>query len=140
MLLIVDDQLDGVGAADLDRASSIVFIGTVLPAVLEARAAVVLPITNVVEEEGTLTNLRGRVQRFLQAKAAPGVARPTWYVLADLLVAVGGDGGFYQPSEVFGALASTHSSFAGLDYEALGLRGRAVVDAAVPDGFARVTA
>ena len=139
-LLIVDDQLDGVGAADLDRASSIVFIGTVLPAVLEARAAVVLPITNVVEEEGTLTNLRGRVQRFLQAKAAPGVARPTWYVLADLLVAVGGDGGFYQPSEVFGALASTHSSFAGLDYEALGLRGRPVVDAAVPDGFARVTA
>ena len=68
------------------------------------------------------------------------MARPTWYVLADLLVAVGGDGGFYQPSEVFAALASTHSSFAGLDYEALGLRGRPVVDAAVPDGFARVTA
>ncbi len=74
-LLIVGDQL-GIGSADLDRASSIVYIGTALPASLEARAAVVLPITNVVEEEGTLTNLRGRVQRFLQAKAAPGVARP----------------------------------------------------------------
>ena len=31
-----------------------------------------LPIANLAEEEGTFTNLRGRVQRFLQAKAAPG--------------------------------------------------------------------
>ena len=61
------------------------YLGTALPAAVEARVAVVLPITNVLEEEGTMTNLRGRVQRFLQAKAAPGVARPTWYVLADLL-------------------------------------------------------
>ncbi len=138
-LLIVGDQLDGVGATDLDRASSIVFVGTALPAVLDARAAVVLPITNTVEEEGTLTNLRGRVQRFLQAKAAPGVARPTWYVLADLLAAVGGDGRFYMPSEVFAALASTHASFAGLDYEALGLRGLPMVDEGVPAGSVEVT-
>ena len=40
------------------------------------------------EEEGTFTNLRGRVQRFLQAKAAPGLARPSWFVLADLLARV----------------------------------------------------
>ena len=52
-------------------------------------AAVVLPIANFAEEEGTFTNLRGRVQRFLQAKAAPGFARPSWYVLADLLGALG---------------------------------------------------
>ena len=31
----------------------------------------------------------GRVQRFLQAKAAPGFARPSWFVLADLLAALG---------------------------------------------------
>jgi NADH-quinone oxidoreductase subunit G len=59
------------------------------------------------------------------------VARPTWYVLADLLAACGGDGRFYLPSEVFSALASTHAAFAGLDYEALGLRG-AVPDANAP--------
>lgn len=122
-LLIVGDQLDGVGASDLERAGMIVNVGTAIPAVLDARAAVVLPITNTVEEEGTLTNLRGRVQRFLQAKAAPGVARPTWYVLADLLAAVGGESSFFMPSEVFAALASTHPAFAGLTYEALGLRG-----------------
>ena len=129
-LLVVGDALDGVHAADLDRASQIVFIGTALPAALEARAGVVLPTTNVVEEEGTLTNLRGRVQRFLQAKAAPGVARPTWYVLADLLAAVGGDARFFTPADVFAALASTHAAFAGLDYEALGLRGLPGADTA----------
>jgi NADH-quinone oxidoreductase subunit G len=139
-LLIVGDELHGIAAADLDRASSIVFVGTALPATLETRAAVVLPITNILEEEGTMTNLRGRVQRFLQAKAAPGVARPTWYVLADLLTAVGGNGHFYLPAEVFAALASTHASFAGLDYEALGLRGLPIVDHAVPAGTAEVTA
>ena len=104
-LLIVGDDLHGVGAADLDGAASIVYLGTALPAAVEARVAVVPPITNVLEEEGTMTNLRGRVQRFLQAKAAPGVARPTWYVLADLLTEVGGNGRFYLPAEVFAALA-----------------------------------
>ena len=44
------------------------------------------------------------------------------------------------PAEVFAALASTHASFAGLDYEALGLRGLPVVEQAVPAGTAEVTA
>jgi len=39
-----------------------------------------LLLENMVEEEGTFTNLRGRVQRFLQARAAPGMARPSWWV------------------------------------------------------------
>ena len=139
-LLIVGDDLHGVGAADLEGASSIVYVGTALPAALDARVAVVLPITNVLEEEGTMTNLRGRVQRFLQAKAAPGVARPTWYVLADLLTEVGGNGRFYLPTEVFAALASTHASFAGLDYEALGLRGLPLLEQATTASTAEVTA
>ena len=119
----VGDDLSGIDPATIDRAATIVYIGTSLPEALASRATVVLPVTNVLEEEGTFTNLRGRVQRYLQSKAAPGVARPTWYVLADLLTACGGDGRFYLPSEVFRALASTHAAYAGLDYEALGLRG-----------------
>ena len=50
-----------------------IVIGTTLPAWARHAAAVVLPIANIAEEEGTFTNLRGRVQRFLQAKAAPGI-------------------------------------------------------------------
>ena len=135
-LLIVGDDLEGIDAAHLDRAARIIFVGCTVPAALVARAAVVLPVANALEEEGTFTNLRGRVQRFLQAKAAPGVARPTWYVLADLLAATGGDARFFLPSEVFAALANTHAAFGGLEYETLGLRGLPVVDDAVTGGAA----
>ncbi|MEP6781436.1 MAG: molybdopterin-dependent oxidoreductase, partial [Gemmatimonadaceae bacterium] len=122
-LLVVDENLNNADGAALSRASAIVHIGTTLPDVLEARAAVVLPIANIAEEEGTFTNLRGRVQRFMQAKAAPGVARPSWYVLGDLLHEIGSDDSFYLPSDVFQALSATHAAYEGLNYHALGLMG-----------------
>ncbi len=133
-LLVIDESLDHIDPSVLDRAASIIYVGTSLPDVLSARVSVVLPITTIVEEEGTLTNLRGRVQRFLQSKAAPGVARPSWYVLADLVTACGGEGRFYLPSEVFAVLATTNAAFAGLDYERLGLHG------ALPTGDAATRA
>jgi predicted molibdopterin-dependent oxidoreductase YjgC len=89
----------------------------------------VLPIANFSEEEGTVTNLRGRVQRFTQARQAPGETRPSWLVLGDLLGAMGKQASFFLPSEVFTRLASTHKSFAGLSYETIGFKGLPVVDA-----------
>jgi len=126
VLLIADEELTGLDPLALERAAAraraLIVIGTALPA-WAARADVVLPITNFAEEEGTFTNLRGRVQRYLQAKAAPGVARPAWYVLTDLLAALGERAGYLLPSEVFAALAVARPEFAGLSYETLGLRG-----------------
>jgi predicted molibdopterin-dependent oxidoreductase YjgC len=107
--------------------SSLVFVGTTIPTAVAERAVAVLPITNTVEEEGTFTNLRGRVQRFLQGRTAPGVARPSWFVLTDLLAATGGAADFHLPADVFAAMVSTHQAFAGLDYEALGMRGLPVL-------------
>jgi predicted molibdopterin-dependent oxidoreductase YjgC len=85
-------------------------------------------VTNTWEEEGTFTNIRGRVQRFLQARTAPGVARPTWFVLGDLLGAMGDTGDYHLPSDVFAALASSRPAFAGLEYEALGLHGLPIIE------------
>ena len=65
-----------------------------------SKAAAVLPTTNMAEEEGTYTNLRGRVQRYLQAKAAPGAARPTFAVLSDLLIAEGEKAEYWLASDV----------------------------------------
>jgi len=129
VLLIVDHALTEAEIATANRASAVVFVGTTLPAGL-TNVAAVLPITNFAEEEGTFTNLRGRVQRFLQAKAAPGLARPSWFVLADLLASLGETTNYFVPSEVFAALAASHPEFAGLSYDALGLRGLPVVGAA----------
>jgi NADH-quinone oxidoreductase subunit G len=125
VLVIADDELDGVNTAALAKASAVIVIGTVLPAGL-SNAAAVLPIANVVEEEGTLTNLRGRVQRFLQAKAAPALARPSWYVLTDLVGAMGEKADFYTAGAVFDALAASEAAFAGLSYDKLALKGAPV--------------
>ncbi len=129
VLIIADDDLEGLDATQAGRAGSVIVIGTVVPVGID-NAAVVLPIANFSEEEGTFTNLRGRVQRFTQAKAAPGLARPSWLVLGDLLGALGAQTSFFLPSDVFANLASAKPAFSGLSYDKLGMRGLPVLDAA----------
>lgn len=129
VLIIADDDLSDVSVDAVSKASAIVVIGTSVPKALQ-NPAVVLPITNFAEEEGTFTNLRGRVQRFTQAKAAPGLARPSWLVLGDLLGAMGAQEQFFLPSDVFANLASSKPQFAGLSYETMGLRGLPVLQTA----------
>ncbi len=129
VLVVADEELAGTDAPDVARASAVIVIGTTLPAWARHTAAVVLPIANFVEEEGTFTNLRGRVQRFMQAKAAPGFARPSWYVLSDLLAALGARTNYMLASDVFAALAAAHPEFAGMSYDVLGARGRVVASA-----------
>ena len=93
-------------------------------------------LSTVVKMLITFTNLRGRVQRFLQAKAAPGLARPSWFVLSDLLASLGQATDYFVPADVFTALASSHSKFAGLSYDTIGLRGLPVLGAAQAAGAA----
>ena len=128
VLVVAGEDLSGIDASALSRASAVVVISSVLPE-SALNAEVVLPIANFSEEEGTVTNLRGRVQRFTQARQAPGETRPSWLVLGDLLGAMGKQSSFLLPSDVFATLASSHKSFAGLSYDSIGLKGLPVVDA-----------
>lgn len=128
VLIIADDNLEGLSADAASHAASVIVIGTTMPKGIE-NPAVVLPVSNFSEEEGTFTNLRGRVQRFMQAKAAPGQARPSWLVLGDLLGAMGAQTSFFLPSDVFANLAATKPDFAGLSYDTLGMRGLPVMSA-----------
>jgi NADH-quinone oxidoreductase subunit G len=129
VLIVADEELAEGDASGAAKAGAVIVIGTTLPAWARHGAAVVLPIANFVEEEGTVTNLRGRVQRFMQAKAAPGFARPSWYVLADLLSATGKRTNHTLASEVFGALAGARPEFAGMSYDTLGLKGKTIAGA-----------
>jgi NADH-quinone oxidoreductase subunit G len=122
VLILVDEELDGLSAGEAAKAGSVIVIGTAMPKGVTA-PAVVLPIANVAEGEGTLTNLRGRVQRYLQAKAAPGLARPAWFVISDLLNAAGEKTEFLSAGAVFDALAKAEQPFAGMSYDALALTG-----------------
>jgi len=128
VLVVAGEDLAGLDASAVARAGEVIVISSVLPEAA-GKASVVLPIANYSEEEGTVTNLRGRVQRFTQAKQAPGETRPSWLVLGDLLGAMGKQTNFFLPSEVFAELASSNSSFAGLSYDSLGFKGLPLVDA-----------
>ncbi len=127
-LLLVDVDPATVPASALAAARSVVYVGTVAPTSTMTLAAS-LPIANVAESEGTLTNLRGRVQRYLQAKAAPGHARAAWFVLADLLIAMGEEAKYLTAAEAFAALARSNAAFAGMSYDSLGLKGASVAGA-----------
>ena len=134
VLVVADEELAGLDASDVAKAGAIIVIGTTLPPWARHAAAVVLPIANFTEEEGTFTNLRGRVQRFMQAKAAPGFARPSWYALSDLLAAAGLRTDYSLASEVFGAIAAARPEFAGMSYDTLALKGKALAGEPAPTG------
>ncbi|MGH7567955.1 MAG: 2Fe-2S iron-sulfur cluster-binding protein [Gemmatimonadales bacterium] len=90
-------------------------------------AELILPIANVAEEEGTFVNRDGRVQRYFQAKPAPGMARPAWWVLGALAERSGtrvGDGAPESAADAFAAVAETLEGFRGLSYATLGFAGR----------------
>ncbi len=123
VLIVADEALDGLDASAAARAGALIVIGTTLPAWARHGAHVVLPIANCAEEDGTFTNLRGRVQRFLQAKAAPGLARPSFFAVGDLLAAMGEGQGYWTASQTFDALAASHADFAGMSYDTLALKG-----------------
>jgi NADH-quinone oxidoreductase subunit G len=131
-LLVADHELSPEDRDAAAQASAIVLVGTIMPTAFE-KVDVILPICNYAEEEGTFTNLRGRVQRFLQAKAAPGLARPSWYVLADLATLLGEPAGYFTASQVFSGLAGAHAAFAGLSYDSLGLRGQLTAGAGLAE-------
>jgi len=125
VVLVLDEPEVTVHAA-----GALIYLGTVLPD--GARdAEVVLPIANVAEEDGSFVNRDGRVQRYFQAKPAPGMARPAWWVLAELLGALGNGAPLAGPAEVFERLAQSAAGgpFAGLSYARLGLLGRRITAA-----------
>lgn len=122
VLVVAGEDLADIETSALARASDVIVISSVIPEAASS-ASIVLPITNFSEEEGTVTNLRGRVQRFTQARQAPGETRPSWLVLGDLLGAMGKQTSFFLPSEVFTKLASSIEAFAGLSHDSIGFKG-----------------
>ncbi|PYO71362.1 MAG: 2Fe-2S iron-sulfur cluster binding domain-containing protein [Gemmatimonadetes bacterium] len=109
-IVLVLDEPDLV----VRTAGSLIYAGTVLPDGARA-AAVVLPIANVAEEDGTFVNRDGRAQRYFQAKPAPGMARPAWWVFSEL-AAVAGRG-------EAGRVTSADEAFERLTASVDGLRG-----------------
>lgn len=89
-----------------------------------ALADVVLPVTQWAEEEGTMTNLEGRVLRRRRALRPPAGVRDELELLADLAGRLGAPVPFSaDPAEVFAELARAsaggRADYSGLDHAVL---------------------
>ena len=126
LVVLVDVALTEAEAAQLAGAGSVVVLGTV-ESDLWGGAGLVLPVTTMAEENGTWMNVDGRVQRFQQAKAPPGMARPAWWVAVGALE-VAGDAGARAgtAAEAFAGLGAHWPALAGLSHKTVGLGGRMV--------------
>jgi NADH-quinone oxidoreductase subunit G len=124
LVVLLDVTLTDAEAAVVAGAGAVVVLGTIESQVLPA-ARVVLPVTNTAEEEGAFVNRDGRVQRYQQARSAPGMGRPAWWVAAEAQRASA-----VTPSEAFAQVASSLPDLAGMTYGDLGLTGRTVRSAA----------
>jgi NADH-quinone oxidoreductase subunit G len=113
----------GAALASIPPEVRVIVIGTVLDEAIAPSTVVALPICNYAEEDGTFTNLRGRVQRFLQAKAPPSQVRPSYRVVGELATAMGAGASPALASDIFTMLSTTVPAFAGLSYRSIGLQG-----------------
>jgi predicted molibdopterin-dependent oxidoreductase YjgC len=128
LVVVLDVQLTEAEAGLVAGAAAVVVLGT-LQAQELAAAQLVLPVTNVAEENGTFVNRDLRVQRYQQARTAPGMARPAWWVAAQ--AAASHTSAPSTSAEAFSAVAAMIPALAGMSYAELGLTG-GVARASVP--------
>lgn len=106
------------------EALDLLVVCDVVPSETAAIADVLLPVTQWAEEEGTMTNLEGRVLRRRRAVAPPGEVRDELSVLAELARRLGCTAHFGTDArEVFEELGRASSGgvadYAGIDYDRL---------------------
>ncbi len=109
-------------AAALDKLDPLVVVDFFLSETAE-RADVVLPGSVWCEDEGTTTNLEGRVVKINRAADPPGEARRDWEILSDLAARLG-RGAFFPyrtPREIFDELrratAGAVADYSGITWE-----------------------
>jgi NADH-quinone oxidoreductase subunit G len=103
---------------------TLVVLGTVFPEGLR-NAELILPLTNMAEENGTYINRDRRIQRYNQAKSQPGMARPAWWIAGEVIAGPGpSPSAPATAAEAFQLLVERWPIFAGLTHADLGYTGR----------------
>ena len=125
VLVVLGDALEDQPADFGKNAALYVFLGS-HESEASANASFVLPVTTFAEQEGTFTNVAGRVQRFWPGLQAPGMARPPWLILGALVAELTEADLPRTAADAFAALASAVPAFSGLTYDDIGTRGALV--------------
>jgi NADH-quinone oxidoreductase subunit G len=116
----------GISPACLGRLETLI-VSDILPSATTALADILLPGCAHAEKRGTMTNVKGRVQKFLKAVEAPGAARPEWEFLEEWVRAMDGTAGAAATLEgLFNRMAAEVPAFQGLTWAGLGNTGATV--------------
>ena len=125
VLIVAGDPLADLGEDFGAKAKLFVYLGAYgSPAAKNAHF--VLPVTTFAEQEGTYTNVQGRVQRFWTGLQAPGVARPAWFILGALLAELREGEAPMGADKAFAQVAEAVPEFDGLTYRDIGNGGAPV--------------
>ena len=137
LVIVLDADLSQSDQSLIAAApGAVVVLGTMFPDGLR-NAELVLPLTNMAEENGTYVNRDRRIQRFNQAKSQPGMARPAWWIAGEVIAGPGpSPSAPATAAEAFELLAERWPVFAGLSHTELGYTGRVLDDAGAGDQLA----
>jgi NADH-quinone oxidoreductase subunit G len=132
-VIVLGDPLADATADFAPEAELVAYLGTVTSQAL-ARADFLLPLTSFAEQEGTFTNVQGRVQRFWPALNPPPLARPAWQVLGVVLAGLEDSAAPATAGDAFLRLAELYQAFGGLSYPVLGTGGALLNEPAMAAG------
>ncbi|MFJ7209395.1 molybdopterin oxidoreductase family protein [Streptomyces sp. NPDC098789] len=116
---------DSARIADRLAQLELLVVADFVPSDTAMAADVVLPVAQWAEEEGTVTNLEGRVLRRRRLLDPPAGVRPDTAVIAELAVRLGEPAAHYaaEPREVFEELREATrgapADYSGIDYARL---------------------
>ncbi len=119
LVVLLDVALTDAEAALIGGGARVVVLGTIVAQELPA-AELVLPVTSMAEEQGVYVNRDLRAQRYHQARQAPGMARPAWWIAGQAL----GAGAPGTTAQAFAMVAQDIPALAGLGHADLGATGR----------------
>ena len=121
MLIVFGEDVTkhGIGADLLAKLDTLI-VSDILPNKTTEAAHYLLPGCAHAEKRGTVTNVKGRVQRFLKAVEPRGDARPEWEFLHELVHNVTGQNGFVSIEGLFNQMAKEVPAFNGVTWASLG--------------------
>lgn len=86
-------------------------------------ASVVLPLSAPAEQDGSFTNLEGRVQRMAAVLKPVGEAKPAWRAFTELTQRIKPGMPYFHPNDVMAAIAASVPEFKSVSYDALDVDG-----------------
>jgi NADH-quinone oxidoreductase subunit G len=115
----------GIGPELLAQLETLV-VSDILPNATTELAQYLLPGCAHAEKRGSMTNGKGRVQKFMKVIEPRGEARAEWEFLHELLTGFSDQNGFVNIEKLFNQMAREVPAFNGLTWAGLGDKGATV--------------